>query len=89
MKEETQQVLSTNCLNALKKLKDNLASKEDKFAGYVQLTSKNCMDAMTTSPVESQNRVLKHGPDAIHPNTNLNRAVSKIVNSSITRLRLR
>ena len=47
------------------------------------------MDAMTTSPVEAHNRVLKHGPDSIHPNYHLNTTVSKIMNSSITRLRLR
>ena len=47
------------------------------------------MDAMTTSPVESHNRVLKHGPDSIHPNYHLNTTVSKIMNSSITRLLLR
>ena len=33
LKEDTQQVLSASCLNAVKKMKDNLASKEDKFAG--------------------------------------------------------
>ena len=43
----------------------------------------------TTSPVESHNRVLKHRPDAIHPNYHLDTTVSKIMNSSITRLCLR
>ena len=89
LKDDTQKALSSNCLNAIRKLKENLASKEDKFAGYVRHTIKNCMDAMTTSPVESHNRVLKHGPEAIHPNYHLNTTVSKIMNSSITRLRLR
>jgi hypothetical protein len=52
LKEDTGKVLSANCLNVVKELKDNLASK-DKFADYIQLPIKNCMDAMTTSPVES------------------------------------
>ena len=89
LRTDTQKTLTTDCLNAIRKLKENLASKEDKFAGYIRHTIKNCMDAMTTAPVESHNRVLKHGPDAIHPNYHLNTTVSKIMNSSITRLRLR
>ena len=89
LRTDTQKTLTTDCLNAIRKLKENLASKEDKFAGYIRHTIKNCMDAMTTSPVEAHNRVLKHGPDSIHPNYHLNTTVSKIMNSSITRLRLR
>ena len=58
LKDDNQKALTSNCLNAVHKLKENLASKEDKFAGYVRHTIKNCMDAMTTSPVESHNCVL-------------------------------
>ena len=44
---------------------------------------------MTMSSVESQNWVMKHGPDTIHPNHHLNSALLKIMNSNITHLHLR
>ena len=78
LKDDTQKALTTNCLNAVQKLKEHLTSKEDKFAGYVRHTIKKFMDAMITSPVESHNSVLKHGPADIHPNDHLNTTVSKI-----------
>ena len=47
-------------------LQGQLAADEAKYAGYFRQTVKNCHGAMTTSPVEGHNRVLKHGPLKIH-----------------------
>ena len=71
------------------KLQLNLSSKEEKYAGYVRMSIKNCMNAMTTSPVEGQNKVLKHGPDYVNGNFHMDKSVSKIVRAIAHRLRRR
>jgi len=55
-------VLGEDCINVVISLQENLRSKEAKLAGYMRTDIKNCMDACTTSPVEGNNRVIKHGP---------------------------
>ena len=48
---------------------------------------KNCMDAMTTSPVEGQNKVIKHSPDYVNRNFHMDKSLSKIVRAIAKRLR--
>ena len=86
---ETKRVLVKKCINTIIKLKINLESKEEKYAGYVRMSVKNCMDAMTTSPLEGQNTVIKHGRDYVNGNFHLDKSMSKIVRVIVKRLRRR
>ncbi len=43
--------LSTDCRNACNMLQEVLKAKEDKLGNHWQIKIRNCMDAMTTSPL--------------------------------------
>ena len=86
---DTKKVLGTKCINAIIKVQMNLLSKEEKYDGYIRMSIKNCMDAMTTSPVEGQNRVIKHGPDHVNGSFHIDKSMSKIVRAILKRLRRR
>ena len=78
--KETNDILHDDCIHAIAELQDNLRSKESKLAGYWRKGIKNCKDTCTTSPVESNNRAVKHGPSGINSNMNLDKATSRLVN---------
>ena len=86
---ETKKTIGSPCVNAIIKLQNNLAAKEEKYAGYVRMRIKNCMDAMTTSPCEGQNKVIKHGPNKTNRNFHLDKSLAKIVQATLKRLRRR
>ena len=67
--KETKDVLSSDCRNAVMRLQNDLAAKINKYGGFVRIAVKNCMDAMTTSPAESQNSMLKSGLDFVSKKT--------------------
>ena len=57
----TKKDLSKDCINAVKIFVSNLQTKESQLANYVRRYVTNCMDSLTTSPVESQNSIIhKH-----------------------------
>ena len=87
--KETRDALSDACINAMIKLQDNLRSKEYKLAGYLRLHIPNTMDAVTTSPVESNNNSVKHGPSQINATMNLDTATKKLLNGINTRFERR
>ena len=58
---KTKKALGKECIDAIIKMKLSLRDKENKLAGYVRHGIKNNMGAMTTSPVEGQNRHIRHG----------------------------
>ena len=66
-----------------------MAAEEEKYAGYMTMRIKNCMDAMTISPCEGQNKVFKHGPNKTNGNFHLNILLTKIVQSTLKQLRRR
>ncbi len=57
---DTVRDLSEECRAKAVELKEIIKVKESKLANYVQMEIQNCLDAMTTLPVESYNRV-SHG----------------------------
>ena len=61
----TKAVLSKDCQNAVVWLQSDLAAKINKCSGFVRIAVKNCMDAMTISPAESQNSMIKSGLDFV------------------------
>ena len=87
--KETKAVLSKECQNAVVRLQSDLAAKINKYGGFVRITVKNCMDAMTTSPAESQNSMIKSGLDFVNKNNPLDKAITRIVNHTVKRLRRR
>ena len=76
---DTVKVIGTACRNAVIVLQGQLAADEAKYAGYFRQTVKNCHGAMTTSPVEGHNRVLKHGPLKINANYHLHTVMHRII----------
>ena len=52
-----------------------VTSKQDKLANYERLKLTNCMDAGTTSPMESLNHVIKKGPSGVNSNMSLDKSV--------------
>ena len=87
--KETKAVLSKECQNAVVRLHNDLAAKINKYGGFVRIAVKNCMDAMTTSPAESQNSMIKSGLDFVNKKIPLDKAITIIVNHTVKRLRRR
>ena len=87
--KETKDVLSKDCKNAIVRLQNNLAARINKYDGFVRIAVKNCMDAMTTSPAKSQNNMLKSGLNFVSNKIPLDKAITRIVNHTVKRLRRR
>ena len=60
----------------------SLAVKEDTHAKYVQRSIKNCIDAMTPTPIKAQNKVIKHSLDYVNRNFHIDKSLSKIVQTT-------
>ena len=88
-KPKTLDDLGVKCINAIKSLQENLRSKEYKLANHFRMDIRNCMDACTTSPVESANNSLKHGPRKVNSNMNIDRATKQMLNGIDSRLERR
>ena len=82
-------VLGEDCINAVISLQENLRSKESKLAGYMRTDIKSCMDACTTSPVDGNNRVIKHGPSFINSRMNLDKTMARLMKGVNNRLQRR
>ena len=67
----TETVLSQSCINASKDMKRDIRAREHKLAGYVRHGLKSHMLAMTTSPVEGQNKYFRHGEYKVGVNIKL------------------
>ena len=83
---DTQAALSIYCINSFVKLQKSLKILKNKLAGYIRHFIKNCMDASTTSPVESNNNTVKHGPSNVLSNMNLDTATSGLLRGIINLL---
>ena len=75
----TQSVLSRDCINAIKEMKRAIRAREPKLAGYVRHGLKSHMLAMTTSPVEGQNKHFRHGEYKVGVNYHTDRALNRIM----------
>ena len=47
--------LSGECISAIKEMGESVANKKSYLSNHIRLFITNCMDSLTTSPVESQN----------------------------------
>ena len=84
----TFKALGSDCINGFLALKESLKSKESKLAGYVRHELTNCMDACTTSPVESNNNALKHGPSKITSTMNIDKSTVRLLTGMLSSLHL-
>ena len=85
--KQTTEDLSKECISATKDLLMRVTSKQDKLANYERLKLTNCMDAGTTSPVESLNRVIKKGPSGVNSNMSLDKSVERTTKQCAKRIR--
>ena len=84
--EETKKHLTQKCIRAVLALQEKLRAKEAKLANYMRMDSRNCLDACTTSPVESANNAIKHGPNKVSSNMNLDRSTERMISGVNRRL---
>ena len=81
-KTATKRAIGSKGVNAIKKMKRELRSKEHKLAGYIRHGIKSNMLAMTTSPAECHNHHIRHGIDNAscrHPcHESIRRTVTRI-----------
>ena len=85
---KTKKDIGQKAINATVGLLNSIYGKESKFAGYVRLAVKNCMNAMTTSPVEGHNSVIKKCI-GLSRQLSLDAALSRLINYSMERLQER
>ena len=76
---DTKEMIGEECVNAILDLQNTLRTKEFKLAGYRRKDIKCGMDACTTSPVESNNNAIKHGPSGINSKMNLNKSITNLL----------
>ena len=79
--------LKKRCINRMYKLQQSLLTKEYKLTSYIQMDIRNCMDACTTSPVESNNNTIKYGALGTHANMNLDKSTQRMIDEFNGRLR--
>ena len=87
--EGTKEVLSKECIAAVKEFAVTLYNKESRLANYVKKEVTNSMDASTTSPVEAMNFVLKHGQKKLHSNMDIDNSLSNAIDSTTSRIERR
>ena len=73
-------VFDRKCINAITTLQHSLQTNESKLVDYVRKNTKNCMEAMTTFPVEVHKHVIEHSPFEVNANMNLNESIRQIIN---------
>ncbi len=84
-RQTCQDLSELSCL-AVVELQENLHRKEAKLGNHFCLFLRNCMDAMTTSLVESCNHSVKHGSFSVHSNMNLDMTCAKVLDGANTRI---
>lgn len=76
LESETVEAIGLPAVEAIMSLQETIKSKEQYLAYYRRIGISMCLEAMTTSPVESMNDVTKHGNMKVHSNMNLSKSVS-------------
>jgi hypothetical protein len=73
--------LDGKCIAALTTFLETVVDKEKYLANYQRMFITNCADAMTTSPVESQNNVI-HNKLHVRTNLNADKGIKRIAENS-------
>ena len=85
-RQETKKAISVQCRKAVLDLQLNLNEKKSKLAGYQRMDRRNCMEAMTTSPAESNNNFIKHFSSQVSSKTNIDNSTIQILAGILKRL---
>ncbi len=88
-REDTKKVLSPECIKAMIELQLSVQTKIAKLGGFRRMDRKNCMDAMTTSPAESNNNAIKHSTTTANSRKNIDGMMSDVVRGINSRLHRR
>ncbi len=70
-------------------LQDLLKSKKGKLGNHWRMKIWNCINALTTLPVESCNNALKYVTCSINSNVNLDTTCGRILNREDSRMKFR
>ena len=87
LEEATLEAVGVDCVEAMTLLQSKLKRKEKHLAHYKRMGITMCLDAMTTSPVESMNQLTKHGPMGANANMNLSKSIMTMTNAHDTRIK--
>jgi hypothetical protein len=80
-------MLSSDCINAIKRFQKKMSDKQNYLAFYIRVKIPMSFDAMTTSPVESMNAHLKdtmgvsHNSDTSNTCVKVSKGASKMISS--------
>lgn len=85
-RKRTKDDLGHECILAAKKLQEHLREREHKLGNHFRMDILHCNEACTSSPAESMNSTIKHGPIATNSNLSLNKSASRMVDGINTRL---
>ena len=83
---ETVQSIGLPAVEAIKTMQNSLKSKENYLAYHRRVGISMCLEAMTTSPVESMNDVTKHGNMKVDSNMNLSKSVAVMTDGHDARI---
>ena len=73
--------LGLSCVSAIITFAESLVDKEKYLANHIRMYTTNCMDSETTSPVESQNSMVKQKL-GINSNMDIHRGIEKITENT-------
>jgi hypothetical protein len=78
---ENKDIIGDELRHALEMFQHSLMGKEEFLAQHIRKTITMCADAMTTSPVESMNDLIKR-KQKVNSNYNMSKSIEKIVTSN-------
>lgn len=84
--ERTTSILSKECIGAIKCFSESIVDKEAQLVNYVRRYITNCMDASTTSPVESMNKLI-HIDLRVSSNLHADKGIERIAQGTTNRIR--
>ena len=73
--------LGSSCVAAIIAFAESLMDKEKYLGNHIRLYTTNCMDSETTSPVESQNSIVKEKL-GVNANMDIHRSIEKITKNT-------
>ena len=85
-RDETVKAVGKECIDAVEWLQIHLRSKQVLLANHFRIGLTLCMYAKTTSPVESMNKLTKHGPNCVDSNMSLSTSIETLVDGTTVRL---
>lgn len=80
---DTLAAIGKECIDAVAELQMTMMNKEKYLAHHIRRLITMCMQAMTKSPVESMNKITKHGQHSVNSNMNLSNTVPTMLKGTM------